>query len=128
MYEKLTAFLPKLENSSYGTWICDEEHFPFVHYDDAVRDLGQEIYQFLKDHPEMKISDYREALSNANIEIDEMSDADVSALDCSTVFGLILSAYRRERFCDGALMDYLQQGCIEKWLKRLQEIDNAKEE
>ena len=36
---------------------------------------------------------------------------------------LIIGAVRAERFCDGALLDFLDTGCILKWLQRLEEID-----
>ena len=40
------------------------------------------------------------------------------------MLALILGAFRAERFCGGALKSFLEKGCIQKWLKRLEEIDN----
>lgn len=39
------------------------------------------------------------------------------------VLALILGAIRAERFCSGALNSFLEQGCIDKWLTRLKEIE-----
>ena len=33
------------------------------------------------------------------------------------------STIRAERFCDGVLLEFFKNGCISKWLSRLQEID-----
>ena len=55
-----------------------------------------------------------------------MKNANVNALDGTTVVALIVGAIRAERFCDGALLDFFESGCIEKWLERLAEIDCGK--
>ena len=34
-----------------------------------------------------------------------------------------LGIIRAERFCEGTLLDFCKNGCIAKWLLRLQEID-----
>ena len=51
-----------------------------------------------------------------------MANADVSAMDAQCVLALIVGAVRAERFCDGALLDFFENGCMAKWLKRLNEI------
>ena len=52
-----------------------------------------------------------------------MEGADVSALDGKTVMALLVGAVRAERFCDGALLGFLESGCIGRWLRRLRQID-----
>ena len=54
-----------------------------------------------------------------------MESADVSALDGQTVMALLVGAVRAERFCDGALLGFLESGCVERWLRRLREIDGV---
>lgn len=36
---------------------------------------------------------------------------------------LLLGAVRAERFCDGALLGFFEDGSIRRWLVRLREID-----
>ena len=38
---------------------------------------------------------------------------------------LLLGAVRAERFCDGALLGFFEDGSIRRWLLRLREIDNG---
>ena len=52
-----------------------------------------------------------------------MRNADVSTLDGSAVMALIVGAIRAERFCDGALLDFFENGNVQKWLERLSELD-----
>lgn len=126
MYEKLTAFLPRLQNSSLGTWIHEEGQFPYVDYEDVVHEFEQEVYNFLHEHAEMNISDYRSVLDEAGVK--KLHEADVSALDGRVIMAMIIRAIRSERFCDGALLGYLNDGSVEKWLKRLQDIDGQEGE
>ena len=51
-----------------------------------------------------------------------MTNAEVGSLNGQAVMALILAAIRAEKFCSGALNSFLEQGCIEKWLARLEEI------
>ena len=53
-----------------------------------------------------------------------MEKFDVTRAEEKVVLALILGAFRAERFCGGALKSFLEKGCIQKWLKRLKEIDN----
>lgn len=53
-----------------------------------------------------------------------MSGADVSELDGQAVMALLLGAVRAERFCDGALLDFFEDGSVKRWLLRLREIDD----
>ena len=54
-----------------------------------------------------------------------MSTADVSSLDGQTIMALIMGVVRAERFCDGELLEFFKDGSIEKWLQRLQQIDES---
>ncbi len=134
MFEALTTFLPGLQDVENGIWISDKkndgspEHpkqFSFVAYDKTVIDLEQAIYQFIYDHKEMELTRYGEILAASNIEwsSDSMKKADVSVLDGRTVMALLVGTIRAERFCDGALLAFCEDGSIVKWLQRLKEID-----
>lgn len=54
-----------------------------------------------------------------------MINADVSGLDERCVMALIMGAVRAERFCDGALLNFFNNGSIRKWLERLKKIDEG---
>ena len=135
MYEELTAFLPKLKECSFGEWIIDREndgsleqpkHFPFVSYARVAEDFMDAAYYFADHQKEMELNRYGELLEEVNLkwDADSMTNADVSVLNGQTVMALIIGAIRAERFCDGALLDFFENGSIAKWLTRLQEIDN----
>ncbi len=136
MYERLTAFLPRIQDIEYGHWIVDQkndgslEHpkqFPFVVYDQVVNELESEVYHFLDLHPDLSLTRYGEILEDAGLAWDgnRMHNADVSQLDGLTVMALIVGAIRAERFCDGALLSFFEDGSIKKWLTRLKEIDSS---
>lgn len=136
MYETLTRFIPLLGKQSYGEWVFDKENdgsaehpiqMPFVSYGDVVHELETATYDFVASYPELKLKQYGSILKKQHIkwDFDAMLNADVSQLDGTTVVALIFGAIRADRFCEGILMRYLKEGAIGKWLKRLQEIDNA---
>lgn len=134
MYESLTSLLPKLQGAKYGDWIIDKENdgspehpkqLSFVVYERAVTDLETAIYRLIDDHKEIELTRYGDILGAANIKWDtqSMRYADVSALDGKTVMALLVGAVRAERFCDGALLAFCEDGSVAKWLQRLKELD-----
>ena len=134
MFEALTGFIPRFQNIEFGEWVIDSssdgspahpKQFPFVAYDRAVSEFEHAVYHFIDEHKEMELNRYREILELANIECssDVMESADVSRLDGKTVMALIVCATRAERFCDGALLGFFKNGCITKWLDRLEQLD-----
>ena len=136
MYESLTSLLPKLHGAEYGEWIIDKENdgspehpiqFPFVVYGRAVADLENAIYRFIDEHKEMELTRYGDILEKENIQWDaqSMKHADVSALDGRTVMALLVGAVRAERFCDGALLAFCEDGSVASWLQRLKELDEG---
>ncbi len=135
LYKALTDYLPQLEDIEYGR-VCPEkqtgdgsmEHpfqMPYVVYNEIVDGLIDEVYRFVDAHPEYKLNRYNEILEKNRITWGDkdMTEADVSKLDGQGTMALLLAAVRAERFCDGALLDFLKKGCIQKWLRRLAELD-----
>ena len=53
-----------------------------------------------------------------------MSEADASILDGKTIIALLVGAVQAEKFCDGAFLGLLKQGCIIRWLGKLEIIDD----
>lgn len=41
------------------------------------------------------------------------------------ILALLIASLRAERFCDGALLGFIESGAVTRWLKRLQKLDEA---
>lgn len=135
MFESLTKHLPAIENAEgFGNWVVDRDSkgtmndpikMPYVNYETTVADVEQAIYDFVDEHPEYELTHYRDILERNGLEWDSqaMSGADVSELDGQAVMALLLGAVRAERFCDGALLGFFEDGSMRRWLLRLKEVD-----
>lgn len=135
-YSALTKYINLLKNDNAGEWICDKEndgsserpiHVPFVSYSIAVNNLADDIYKFAKESNEIVPSKYAEILQANGIEwgYDSMMKADASELDVQCILALLIASLRAERFCDGTLLGFIESGAVTRWLKRLQELDEA---
>lgn len=135
-YSALTRYINLLENDNVGEWIVDKEndgsserpmHLPFVIYSITVKKLADDIYKFAKESNEIVPSKYAEILQANGIEwgYDSMMKADASELDAQCILALLIASLRAERFCDGALLGFIESGAVTRWLKRLQKIDEA---
>lgn len=135
-YSVLTKYINLLKNDNVGEWIVDKEndgsserpmHLPFVIYSITVDKLTDDIYKFAKESNEIVPSKYAEILQTNGIEwgYDSMMKADASVLDAQCILALLIASLRAERFCDGVLLNFIKSGAVTKWLKRLQELDEA---
>lgn len=135
-YSVLTKYINLLENDNVGEWIVDKEndgsserpmHLPFVSYSIAVDNLADDIYKFAKESNEIVPGKYAEILQANGIEwgYDSMMKADASGLDAQCILALLIASLRAERFCDGVLLGFIKNGAVTRWLKRLQELDEA---
>lgn len=135
-YSALTKYINLLKNDNAGEWICDKENdgsserpirVPFVSYSIAVNNLADDIYKFAKESNEIVPSKYAEILNANGIKwgYDSMMKADASGLDAQCILALLIASLRAERFCDGALLEFIESGAVTRWLKRLQELDEA---
>ena len=138
MFEELVGLIDKIKDDSIGEWIVDKENdgtlehpiqMPFVVYSRVVRQFERAVYNFEEEHPEFELNRYGSILEKYDIkwETQSMSTVDVSEMDGQGVMALIMAAVRAERFCDGALKEFFENGSIEKWLLRLKEIDEKGE-
>lgn len=102
-------------------------HLPFVIYSITVKKLADDIYKFAKESDEIVPSKYAEIIQANGIEwgYDSMMKADASELDAQCILALLIASLRAERFCDGALLGFIESGSVIRWLKRLQELDEA---
>ena len=135
-YSALTKYINLLKNDNAGEWICDKEndgsserpmHLPFVVYSITVDKLTDDIYKFAKESDEIVLSKYADILNANGIKwgYDSMMKADASELDAQCILALLIAYLRAERFCDGALLEFIKNGAVIRWLKRLQELDEA---
>ena len=135
-YSALTKYINLLENDSVGEWIVDTENdgsserpiqLPFVIYSITVHKLADDIYKFAKESDEIVPGKYAEILQANGIKwgYDSMMKADASVLDAQCILALLIASLRAERFCDGALLGFIESGAVTRWLKRLQELDEA---
>lgn len=135
-YFALTKYINLLKNDNIGEWIVDKEndgsserpmHLPFVTYSITVNKLEDDIYKFAKESDEIVPSKYAKILQANGIEWnhESMIQADASELDAQCILALLIASLRAERFCDGALLSFIKNGAVTRWLKRLQELDEA---
>lgn len=133
-YSALTKYINLLKNDSTGEWICDKENdgsserpiqLPFVNYSIVVQKLEDDIYKFAKESDEIVPSKYADILNANGIEWNyySMMNADASVLDAQCILALLIASLREERFCDGALLGFIESGAVTRWLKCLQELD-----
>ena len=126
-YRELIKYLDIFTDETFGRWVIDSRgdgtpknpyHFSHVRYSDAVNDFVRDVHDSA-DH--IGIDDYIEILNKREIEfgIDSMSGADVDELSSVEICALLLAAVRAERFYDGALLSFFENGSIQKWLKEL---------
>lgn len=138
-FEIITKYIQKLTGAEYGDWIIDKEkkgtpdspiQMPFVNYSEVVSEFLQDVYICIDENEDMQLNRYGEILQKNGLlwEIESMKDAEVSSLDAQCIMALITGAVRAERFCDGVLLDFFQNGSMTKWLKRLKELDSQIEE
>ena len=135
-YSVLAKYINLLKNDNIGEWNCDKENdgsserpiqLPFVIYSITVHKLADDIYKFAKESDEIVPGKYAEILQANGIKwgYDSMMKADASGLDAQCILALLIASLRAERFCDGALLDFIESGAVTRWLKRLQELDEA---
>ena len=134
MYEALTNLIERLDTDCPGKWMHEEGHagtredpipMPWIKYDETVVELIDEIYRFVKEHEEFNLRHYEDVLAKKGIKWDlkSMKAAPVSELDGTTIMALLVGIVRAERFCDGIILEVVEDGTVEAWLRRLKEID-----
>lgn len=132
-FKSLTDFIVRLQNTDTGKWYPENQagdgnvdrplQMPFVVYQNDVRELEKEMYRFDKEHPQYNLKEYRLILEERGAS--DLQTYDVTNAEAKVVLALVLCVFRTERFCDGTIKAFLENGCILKWLERLKEIDEA---
>lgn len=133
-FEKITRLIPLLEDEdAHGEWIIDRTskgtpddpiQFPFVGYSRAADELIVAVHECVEDNEDLDVRDYRGVLDSYGLtDEDAMLEADPSNLDSRCTLALILTIIRSDRFCEGLLLSYLDNGKMLSWMKRLEELD-----
>ena len=132
----LTKYIGRFTGSDpYGYWVTDEKgdgspenpfHFPWVNYRLPVDSFIVEANQFAFNHPEFK--SYIDVLERHGIkwDHDDMCRAKIDELDEECLVALIVGSVRAEKFCDSAFLRFLEEGCVQKWLKKLRDSDRSR--
>lgn len=81
---------------------------------------GTQAYNLLIESLKAEIEEKQTILS-------ELCTPDVTALDEKCIMALILGVIRADRFCEGTLLYFFENGIIDKWLLQLKSIDTNKE-
>lgn len=98
---------------------------PYVNYSRMARNFIRDVYSFVEGHEEIGLNHYSDILEANGIEwgMHSMSTAAVENLDAKCILALIFGAIRADRLCEGALLEFFENGSIVRWLKRLKELD-----
>ena len=134
MYEDITSFLEALRAGGYGKTVAPPPEdgpegrvfvMPYVAYEPKVDAFISAVNAFAISHKELGLTDYQGILKDAGLgwSFAAMESAGVSALDARTAAALVVGAVRADRFSEGTLLGFLENGCIVKWLERIKQLD-----
>ena len=119
-YAPITKHLPMLEQmDDFGTPVIP---FWFSYHDDVERFID-DVFRFADDHPELDTSYYLGFVESAFLDtpIERIDPADC---DARTVFMMVFYAVRYEKFYTGLLAGLLRGGAVQRWLRRLKQLDD----
>ncbi len=137
-YEKLTQFIPWLQEDEIGGWVFDEENdgtpehpkrAPYVRYSKTVNRFVDAVIDMARGFAaeDGTFFPYDELKKAGLTELPvTFNDVDVSRLGGKTVVAMINAVIAGERFSDGEVGGFIKNGCIIRWLERLKEIDEQK--
>lgn len=136
-FKVLTKYIGKLDNEQLcGQWIYFGEEnaesnepyeLPYESYKDLVDSFIREFNEFSDNHPEYQLSDYRSILNNYEVKWNRksMRKANIELLDDKCILALIMAAIQADTISKMAFLNFLDDGSIIKWLKRLKNIDES---
>ena len=118
-----------LSGEDFGKWFSDKENdgsmerpiqMPYFEYSQVVENFVTDVRLCWE---KSGLQDYLQVLKSHNIEwgSQSMSNADISVLPSEVVLALLFGATLSEKSCDGALLGFLKNGSIQKWLKSIKE-------
>ena len=96
--------------------------FPHIEYSEAVHKLIKAVYNFHKANPDYDLFNYMGILNCNGYTDINVNTIDVSEMDDKCLMALFMALIRGERFCDGLILDALEEGAVQRWLERLRTI------
>ena len=132
MFENLTRYLGELKAcSNFGEWCgmgshgTSENQMPFVSYSKLTLNVVKEISAIVHSHPELQLTSYQSVLEEKGIEMSAKSfdRTDVSKLNGQAVMAMLVCMVRMDRFVEGLMLEYLENGKFAEWIGRLKELD-----
>ena len=120
MYRPLTRYIEIFSNGSCGAW-SDQG----LKYSLSVGRFKDAVYRFKRRHPELRGDEYRTVLEEQEIPFtaNGLKNANVPELSGETILAMILSLLYADRYDKGILLRFLEEGIVQSWLKRLNELD-----
>lgn len=87
------------------------------------------ICMLAESHPELESFKYKQILKSSDIQYSQnyFDKICVRDLDAHTVYIILFSITRAERFCDGVVLHFISNGLISRCLHRLKYIDQLTE-
>ena len=96
--------------------------FPHIEYSETVHKLIKAVYNFHKANPDYDLVNYMGILNSYGYTDINVNTIDVSEMDDKCLMALFMALIRGERFCDGLILDALENGAVQRWLARLRVI------
>lgn len=133
-FAELLSIIPNLEQGYCGDWADTGEHagthedpliMSYVVYTSEIeKKLIEEIYAIKEANPELGIHNYTDVLEENGFEWSDESlrNADISTFDATCLLAMIFAIVRADRFSEGILLRYLEEGIILGWLRRLKSL------
>ena len=133
MYGILYKYIELFSTESFGKWIVNAVgdgsyesplQIPYVSYQ---KDVNRFVHDLHLCYEKSQIGDYIEILKSHGIEwsCEAMMRADIKMLPTEAIMSLLLGAVRAEKYVSGALLNFLENGTIQKWLFALKERENG---
>lgn len=127
-FNLITKYIPLLRNDFIGKWHFEENdglnsqlrRFPYVEYSQLVHNFIHDVYTIVEEQPELELVHYQEILQRKGIS---SLNHDVSTLDAQSIMALIVYVIRNDRFEEGILLEFIQNGNLIGCLERLAIID-----
>ena len=131
----LTDHIKELTDIKYGEWNSGEADsedtivMPTVIYNSAVNRFLFDFELFIVKSSDIKYHNYEDVLKRAKIKnnTEDFYNADITNLSSDVILAMIVGILRKDRFCEGILLETFENGYILRWLKRIKEIDLKEE-
>lgn len=133
-FDALTNYTPLLRNDRIGEWISNEDIkqkesgtiiTSFVNYTETVNGFIYEFYKFSDENLDLEMRNYRVILKQYGFDLNfsSVTNEDISEMNSKRVLAMIMGMIREERYIEGALLRYFQNGKMLSLLERLDKLE-----